>query len=152
MLEWDISNRSKRSFPTPFLRYRLTGSLPFSGERPTVEKGKSTARIPFVFVFGCGRSGTTAVARLLSSGPTSVMLNEPRAVWINHLPSSDVWSIASWQRCGRLDVDCSNSCLHDLHRCICAEASFVAGEIAAPASSCGTSQPEPGLSAWATQE
>src|SRR5687768_6763980 len=48
-------------------------------------------RGPPVFIVGCGRSGTTALGRLLGEHPNVVYLNEPRALWKLD-PRTDVWS------------------------------------------------------------
>jgi hypothetical protein len=44
-----------------------------------------------VFIVGCGRSGTTALGRLLGSHPNVTYLNEPRRIWALD-PRTDVWT------------------------------------------------------------
>ena len=48
-----------------------------------------------VFVVGCGRSGTTLLARMLRCHPAVVDINEARAVWLAADARLDVWSSAA---------------------------------------------------------
>lgn len=55
------------------------------------------------YIVGCGRSGTTILADVLSMCKQVAYLNEPRQLWLPFWPDFDVWSVAAPQRQGRLD-------------------------------------------------
>ena len=57
-----------------------------------------------VFITGCGRSGTTILGETLSHHPSIAYLNEPRDIWEQVLPQSDIWS-AEAIRNGKLYID-----------------------------------------------
>jgi hypothetical protein len=57
-----------------------------------------------VFLIGCGRSGTTVIAKILSAHPDVVFLNEPRTLWLQVFPQFDVWSALASQREGQLAI------------------------------------------------
>lgn len=83
--------------PQPFDAFLLGGvcpRVPFEGEGP------SSASV--CYLLGCGRSGTTVLAELLSRRGEVVFLNEPRQLWVPALPAMDVWSVAAPRRRGRL--------------------------------------------------
>ena len=52
---------------------------------------------------GCGRSGTTALGRLLEHHRDLAYLNEPRHIWASE-PRTDVWSDQAQSRGGRLEL------------------------------------------------
>jgi Sulfotransferase family len=54
------------------------------------------------FAIGCGRSGTTIIAKILSVHPDLCFLNEPRTLWMQIFPSFDVWSVQASSREGQL--------------------------------------------------
>ena len=54
-----------------------------------------------VFVVGCGRSGTTALGRVLGAHPLLAYLDEPRDIWL-YEPRTDIWSASARARGGRL--------------------------------------------------
>ena len=56
-----------------------------------------------MFVVGCGRSGTTALGRLLEHHREVAYLNEPRHIWASE-PRTDVWSDEAQSRGGRLEL------------------------------------------------
>ncbi|OMJ77477.1 hypothetical protein SteCoe_22913 [Stentor coeruleus] len=56
------------------------------------------------FVIGCGRSGTTVIAKILSGHPELCFLNEPRGLWMQIFPNFDVWSSQAEKRKGRLKM------------------------------------------------
>jgi hypothetical protein len=56
-----------------------------------------------VFIVGCGRSGTTALGRLVERHRTLAYLNEPRDIWASE-PRTDVWSDQARSRGGRLEL------------------------------------------------
>ncbi len=45
-----------------------------------------------IFVVGCGRSGTTWLGFALGRHPSIAYLNEPRDLWFQTFPHSDIWS------------------------------------------------------------
>ncbi|MFX0203680.1 MAG: sulfotransferase [Candidatus Hodarchaeota archaeon] len=55
-----------------------------------------------VFIIGCGRSGTTILGQLLSQHTRLAYLNEPRDLWIQGYPQTDIWSINASQVNGKL--------------------------------------------------
>lgn len=55
-----------------------------------------------VFILGCGRSGKSTLASLLSHHPDIVYLNEPRHFWTSAFPGSDIWTSKAAARGGRL--------------------------------------------------
>lgn len=57
------------------------------------------------FLIGCGRSGTTILAKILSAHPDICFLNEPRNLWLQVFPNFDVWSVKASSRAGRLKMD-----------------------------------------------
>lgn len=56
------------------------------------------------FIIGCGRSGTTVIAKILSAHPDLCFLNEPRSLWMQIFPNFDVWSAQAQKRKGRLKM------------------------------------------------
>jgi hypothetical protein len=101
-------------FPRNFQRFLLTGRVPRviptvlgpSSPAP-VHPAPVHAKAPRVgFVVGCGRSGTSLMASLLSMRPGVVFLNEPRHLWLQRdaFPSLDVWSVQADDRGGTLVV------------------------------------------------
>jgi len=57
-----------------------------------------------VFIVGCGRSGTTILGDTLGVHSSVTYLNEPRHLWANAYPATDVWSDRAGSRGGRLDL------------------------------------------------
>lgn len=55
-----------------------------------------------VFIFGCGRSGTTILGDLLAQHSSVRYLHEPRALWISAYPETDIWSAHAVARRGKL--------------------------------------------------
>ena len=55
-----------------------------------------------IFVVGCGRSGTTWLGTALGTHPSIAYLNEPRDMWFQAFPQSDIWSADSAARGGRI--------------------------------------------------
>ena len=45
-----------------------------------------------LFILGCGRSGTTIIGKSLSLHPDIAYLNEPRLLWSECYPQTDIWS------------------------------------------------------------
>lgn len=60
-----------------------------------------------VFILGCGRSGTSILGRIISHHPSILYLNEPRFIWSDGYPQTDIWSAKARKRRGRLDLDMS---------------------------------------------
>lgn len=58
-----------------------------------------------VFITGCGRSGTTILGEALSHHPAITYLNEPREIWEQAYPETDIWSEEASRRGGRLHLD-----------------------------------------------
>lgn len=58
-----------------------------------------------VFVLGCGRSGKSTLAALLSAHAQVVYLNEPRHLWFSAFPQSDIWTARAHARGGRIVLD-----------------------------------------------
>eukprot|EP00971_Amphidinium_carterae_P197516 3920030-Amphidinium_carterae.1 len=88
--------------PKPFESFLLTGNCPRVGPPPSADH---STRVEVCYVLGCGRSGTTLLAELLSRHGKVLYLNEPRQLWISALPHVDVWSVAAEKRCGKLCLD-----------------------------------------------
>lgn len=57
-----------------------------------------------VFIVGCGRSGTTILGDTLAVHSSVTYLNEPRHLWADAYPATDVWSDRAVERAGRLDL------------------------------------------------
>jgi len=55
-----------------------------------------------IFVVGCGRSGTTWLGTALGTHRSVAYLNEPRDMWFQAFPQSDIWSADSAARRGRI--------------------------------------------------
>lgn len=55
-----------------------------------------------VFILGCGRSGKSTLAGLLSGHPEILYLNEPRHLWFSAFPESDIWTPKAASRGGRI--------------------------------------------------
>lgn len=87
--------------PSPLDTFLLGGDCP---RVPWVEAGGvlDFSDISVCYVVGCGRSGTTIFAELLSHHSSAIFLNEPRQLWIPVLPAMDVWSVAAPERRGQL--------------------------------------------------
>lgn len=79
--------------PSPFDGFLLSGVVPRIPWQPSSED------VFIVYIVGCGRSGTTIVAELLSRYYEVVVLNEPRQLWLPVLPSMDVWSVSAAKQC-----------------------------------------------------
>ena len=60
-----------------------------------------------VFLIGCGRSGTTILGTTLSLHPDITYLNEPRDIWTNCYPQTDIWSEEAPSRNGKLNLTAS---------------------------------------------
>ena len=63
-----------------------------------------------VFIIGCGRSGTTILGDTLAIHRSVTYLEEPRYLWTNVYPETDVWSTRAAERGGRIDLseaDCT---------------------------------------------
>jgi len=58
-----------------------------------------------VFILGCGRSGTTILGKIISRHQRILYLNEPRYMWLNAYPQSDISSAQAANRGGCLDLD-----------------------------------------------
>jgi hypothetical protein len=86
-------------FPLDEFFYR-TGQIP---KIPIEDKSPPTSWAP-VFLIGCGRSGTTVVAKVLSAHPEIAFLNEPRTLWMQVFPHFDVWSAQASERAGQLAI------------------------------------------------
>jgi hypothetical protein len=57
-----------------------------------------------VFIIGCGRSGTTVLGQLLSQHHRLAYLNEPRHLWVQCYPQTDIWSKNAAQTRGKLHM------------------------------------------------
>jgi Sulfotransferase family len=55
-----------------------------------------------VFIIGCGRSGTTIFGKTLSAHREITYLNEPRHLWYDAYPQSDIWTDKARSRNGKL--------------------------------------------------
>ena len=55
-----------------------------------------------IFIVGCGRSGTTILGDTLAVHTSVAYLNEPRHLWADAYPETDVWSERAVERVGRL--------------------------------------------------
>lgn len=55
-----------------------------------------------VFIVGCGRSGTTILGTALSRHREITYLNEPRHLWFQAYPQTDIWTRDAARRGGRL--------------------------------------------------
>jgi hypothetical protein len=66
------------------------------GNRPVLDRP--------VFIVGCGRSGTTALGRVISVHPSVTYLNERMHLWTSAYPVTDLWSAKSRARGGRLEL------------------------------------------------
>lgn len=96
-------------FPKDFKRFLLTGTFPRIARGRGENIPRPYSALPPVIVVGCGRSGTTLLASLLAEiVPGAVFLNEPRVLWLNVIPSIDVWSTKADARRGRLTLDASD--------------------------------------------
>jgi hypothetical protein len=65
-----------------------------------------------IFILGCGRSGTTIIGKSLSYHPDVAYMNEPRRLWSECYPETDIWSQNSKVVCGRMvltDMDVKES-------------------------------------------
>jgi LPS sulfotransferase NodH len=62
---------------------------------------KTECRQPH-FIIGCGRSGTTALGQALEQHHEITYLHEPRSLWTEAYPETDIWSAAADRRGGRL--------------------------------------------------
>lgn len=58
-----------------------------------------------VFVVGCGRSGKSTLAGLLSAHPDVICLDEPRHLWFSAFPQADIWTSKAVERGGRIALD-----------------------------------------------
>ncbi|CAL1167361.1 unnamed protein product [Cladocopium goreaui] len=74
--------------PTPFDAFVLSGHCP-KIQWPQHEHSRKDVSI--CYIVGCGRSGSTIFAEILSHYRSVLFLNEPRQLWLEHLPL-DVWS------------------------------------------------------------
>lgn len=66
------------------------------------------------FLVGCGRSGTTILGTVLGQHPDVLFLNEPRRIWRDAYPITDIWTENAARNGGRLvltwaDADRKNS-------------------------------------------
>jgi adenylate kinase family enzyme len=61
-----------------------------------------------VFIVGCGRSGKSTLAGLLSKHKNITYLNEPRHLWLSVFPESDIWTSQAALRHGKLFLDEEN--------------------------------------------
>jgi hypothetical protein len=82
-----IRNLKKRAF---LLAGDVLVLLPFQGIRRPV------------FIIGCGRSGTTILGTSLSKHPGITYLNEPRNIWFEAYPETDIWTRKAAIRSGKL--------------------------------------------------
>jgi hypothetical protein len=58
-----------------------------------------------IFVLGCGRSGTTILGMTIGSHRNVAYLNEPRAIWFDAFPQSDIWTEQASARGGKIVLD-----------------------------------------------
>jgi len=54
------------------------------------------------FIIGCGRSGTTILGNTLALHSRITYLNEPRHLWLQCYPETDIWSRKAKSRNGRI--------------------------------------------------
>ena len=66
--------------------------------------GRTPALRRPVFIVGCERSGTTILGDTLALHTSVTYLNEPRHLWADAYPETDVWSERAVGRGGRLDL------------------------------------------------
>ncbi|CAE7597170.1 unnamed protein product [Symbiodinium natans] len=85
--------------PTPFDAFLLSGDC---AEVQWPEDLQPAEEVNICFLLGCGRSGSTICAEILSHYRSLIFLNEPRQLWIPAAPFFDVWSAAAPDRGGRL--------------------------------------------------
>jgi hypothetical protein len=78
--------------------FYLTGSIP----RISLAQNPAPPDWHPNFLIGCGRSGSTILAKILSSHPSLCFLNEPRSLWLQVFPTFDVWSVQAATRAGHL--------------------------------------------------
>ncbi|CAE7478448.1 unnamed protein product, partial [Symbiodinium sp. CCMP2456] len=87
--------------PTPFDAFLLSGHCE---EVEWPEALRPMEEVNICFILGCGRSGSTIFAEILSHYRSLIFLNEPRQLWIPAAPSFDVWSTAAPRRGGSLSA------------------------------------------------
>ena len=71
-----------------------------------------------VFILGCGRSGTTIIGNSLGRHPDICYLNEPRHLWSEAYPVTDIWSKKASQRKGKMILTkehCENKYSQQIH-------------------------------------
>jgi len=91
--------------PNPFDAFLLGGGcrrILWPSAASVNSRSNLTLEVSVCYIVGCGRSGTTALAELMSRYVGVVFVNEPRQLWIPLLPAMDVWSVAAPSRGGKL--------------------------------------------------
>ncbi len=63
----------------------------------------------YVFIVGCGRSGTTILGTALSKHSKITYLNERRDLWFSAYPESDIWTHKAIERNGKLVLTAENT-------------------------------------------
>lgn len=58
-----------------------------------------------IFIIGCGRSGTTLLGKTLAKHKDIRYLHEPRKIWSNIFPETDIWSPKCFNSKGKLVLD-----------------------------------------------
>eukprot|EP00916_Digyalum_oweni_P011138 GHVL01018500.1.p1 GENE.GHVL01018500.1~~GHVL01018500.1.p1 ORF type:complete len:463 (+),score=57.36 GHVL01018500.1:22-1410(+) len=103
----------------PNAKFLLTGTLPFTSidyfmtdlqrmRSPIRVADNKLQKMQICIQLGCGRSGTTFLANLISKNNCAIWLNEPKTLFIALDPSHDVWSVKAAHRCGKLLFKHSN--------------------------------------------
>ena len=99
-IEYNWLNYNPNTFSPLDEYFYRTGQIP---KIPAEDKSPPESWAP-VFLIGCGRSGTTVIAKILSAHSDISFINEPRTLWMQVFPYFDVWSALACNRTGQLAI------------------------------------------------